>query len=210
MILNAARIADMLREGQDSDTPDPLVITPTASIQEIERSGSASVDLRLGTWLAEMRHARITHLEPAKPEPEQDEKTHEVELTKLHYVRYGSRYLLHPGNFVLGATLEWIRVPSSLAGYIVGKSSWGRRGLVIATAAGVHPGFKGCLTLELSNVGEVPVALEPGMRTCQLFLHRVEKGHLPQHVDTSHFIGLRQPALGHVRRDAVAQKLASA
>ena len=111
MILNAARIADMLREGQDSDTPDPLVITPTASIQEIERSGSASVDLRLGTWLAEMRHARITHLEPAKPEPEQDEKTHEVELTKLHYVRYGSRYLLHPGNFVLGATLEWIRVP---------------------------------------------------------------------------------------------------
>src|SRR6185295_230400 len=97
----------------------------------------------------------------------------EANLTKSHYVSFGSRFILHPRNFVLGVTLEWIRLPNDLAGYVIGRSSWGRRGLIIATAVGVHPGFTGCLTLELTNVGEIPIAIKPGMTICQLFLHTV-------------------------------------
>src|SRR5262245_18868742 len=95
-----------------------------------------------------------------------------AQLNKTHYVRFGDKYILHPGSFVFGVTLEWLRLPGDLAAYVIGRSSWGRRGLIIATATGVHPGFKGCLTLALTNVGEIPIAIKPGMETCQLFLHR--------------------------------------
>jgi dCTP deaminase len=96
-----------------------------------------------------------------------------------------------------------------VAGYVVGKSSLGRRGLIIATATGVHPGFTGCLTLELTNVGEIPVAIQPGMRICQLFLHRVG-GRASKNVDKSTLVGLRRPQLGLYKTDKVATRLADA
>src|SRR3546814_13637367 len=89
---------------------------------------------------------------------------------------FGSNYVLHPGRFVLGVTLEWLRLPASLSGYVTGKSSLGRHGLVIETAAGIHPQFSGCLTLELATVGEVPLEIYPGMPICQIFLHRTQAG----------------------------------
>ncbi len=118
---------------------------------------------------------------------------------------FGKEFILQPRGFVLGVTLEWVRLPSNLAGYVIGRSSWGRRGLIIATAAGVHPGFTGCLTLELSNVGEIPIAIKPGIPICQLFLHTTEQTDL---VDKSVFVGLRRPTLGKIDLDDVAKKLA--
>ena len=106
----------------------------------------------------------------------------------------------------MGVTLEWIRLPNNLAGYVTARSSWGRRGLIIATATGVHPGFTGCLTLELSNVGEIPIAILPGMTVCQLFLHRVDTQS--DTVDHSRLIGKRRPSLGKIELDEVARKLA--
>jgi dCTP deaminase len=82
----------------------------------------------------------------------------------------------------------------------------GRRGLIIETAAGVHPGFKGCLTLELTNVGEVPIALRPAMRICQIFLHDVTK---PGEEAKGQFRGLRKPVLGTLEPDDVVRKLAT-
>ena len=99
-------------------------------------------------------------------------------------------------------------LPKNLAAYVIGKSSWGRRGLIIATATGVHPGFKGCLTLELSNVGELPIAIKPGMKICQLFFHRVETEN--EELDRSLFIGLRRPTIGKIELDPIARKLAEA
>ena len=195
-------IADLLRKGQNADSIDPLVITPLPNIDEIEESGSASIDLRLGTWFVAMRETRMTHLQPGGEVPE-------LQFTRSYYVPFGSNYLLHPQSFVLGTTLEWIRIPKNLAGYVTAKSSWGRRGLIIATAVGVHPGFKGCLTLELTNVGEIPIAIQPGMTVCQLFLHRAE-GLKSGNVDRSRFVGLRKPALGKIEPDEVARKLANA
>jgi dCTP deaminase len=198
MILKAERLAELLGQGEQSD--DPFVITPRPALPQLAESGSASVDLRLGTWFVSLRQTRMTHLSVG-------ETTGSAQFTRSQYVPFGSRYVLHPGGFVLGATLEWIRLPKDLAAYVIGKSSWGRRGLIIATASGVHPGFKGCLTLELSNVGEIPIAIEPGMPVCQLALHRVE-GSGTGHVDRSRFVGRRKPTVGKIERDEVASRLA--
>jgi dCTP deaminase len=113
------------------------------------------------------------------------------------------RYVLHPGHFVLGATMEWIRFPAKLSGYVVGKSSWGRRGLVIATAVGIHPGFSGCLTLEITNLGEMPIEIIPGMQICQLFIHDVST----QSERKDRAYAKRRPVLGSIRLDRIAEKL---
>jgi len=123
MILKAERIAELLEAGESPDTADPLVIVPRPDLHALQRSGAASVDLRLGTWFATLRQARTTHLEAGADAPE-------AQLTKTHYVPFGSRYVLHPRAFAIGVTLEWIRLPKNLAGYVIGRSSWGRRGLI--------------------------------------------------------------------------------
>jgi dCTP deaminase len=89
-------------------------------------------------------------------------------------VPIGDFFVLHPGQFVLGETLEWIHLPKNLVAFVIGKSTWGRDGLIIATAIGVHPNFSGILTLEISNVGEIPIYLYPGLAIAQLFLAAVD------------------------------------
>lgn len=202
MILKSDRLAALLDAGARANAQDPFVVTPTPNIRRLRRSGSASIDLRLGTWFVSLRQARMTHMSVDRG------RQFTTQLTKTHYVPFGDEYVLHPASFVLGATLEWIRLPTNLAAYVVGRSSWGRRGLIIATATGVHPGFKGCLTLELSNVGEIPIGIRPGMTICQLFVHGLAS--LEKHVDASGFVGLRKPSLGTIKLDAVARKLCRA
>ena len=65
-------------------------------------------------------------------------------------------------------------MPCDLAAYVVGKSSWGRLGLIVATAIGVHPNYKGIITLELRNIGEIPFCLRPGLTIAQMFFHTLE------------------------------------
>lgn len=105
--------------------------------------------------------------------------------------------------------MEWLRLPKDLSAYVIGKSSWGRRGLIIATATGVHPGFPGCLTLELTNVGEIPISLKPGIEICQIFFHEVCKP-VSKHIEQSQFVGSRRPKLGKIKLDIIADKLAKA
>jgi len=176
---------------------------PEISIDKLKGAGSASVDLRLGTWLLQLQQTKKSVLELRK----KDEKSSEEPgLTRPFYVPFHEKFILHPRTFVLGVTLEWIRLPKNLAGYVIGKSSWGRSGLIIATAAGVHPGFTGCLTLELSNVGEMPIEIRPGMEICQLFLHET-KGWKKEG-DKSRLVGYRRPVLVKVGMDPIAEKLA--
>src|SRR6185437_4525311 len=92
------------------------------------------------------------------------------------FVPIGDHFVLHPRQFVLGESLEWIRLPGNLLAYVIGRSTWGRDGLVIATAIAVHPYFAGVLTLELSNIGEIPVYLYPGSSIAQLIFTSVESG----------------------------------
>ncbi|MBX3177293.1 MAG: dCTP deaminase [Candidatus Hydrogenedentes bacterium] len=202
MIIKADIIADRLESCESG--ADPLVITPQPDIAALRKSGSASIDLRLGTWISTMRNTTVPYLKVLEPD---DASPNENQLTKSHYVPFGKDFVLHPNAFVLGAVLEWIRLPKDLAGYVIGKSKWGRRGLIIATATGVHPGFTGCLTLEITNVGEVPICIQPGMSICQLFLHEV--GSNTKATDPSLLSGNRKPVLGTIRPDSVAMRLST-
>jgi len=203
MILKAEQIARELRDPPNPD--DPLIITPTPEIETLRKSGAASIDIRLGCWFLACRPTRTGLLDVyEKP----TDVPSEAKLTKSYYVPFGEGFVLHPKAFVLGVTLEWIRLPADRAAYVVGRSSWGRHGLIIATATGVHPGFTGCLTLELSNIGEIPITVKPGTTVCQLFIHTVEGGD-PKLVDRSSFIGRRKPTLGAIKLDQTAIRLAS-
>jgi dCTP deaminase len=218
MLIKSDRLAALLEN--ESQSSDPLMIIPRPEPKVIRGSGSASIDLRLGTWFATLRHTRLGMLELPKwvgaesrrpghssggRKRSRDRDEGEYRLTRRHYVRFGDTFVLHPRNFVLGVTMEWLRLPSNVAGYVTAKSSWGRRGLVIATATGVHPGFTGCLTLELTNLGEVPIPVMPGWQVCQLFLHSVATDS--DKPDASRFIGYRRPTLGSIRYDPIAEKL---
>lgn len=204
-MLKSDAIADLI-ENQHLEDNQKLIVRPTPDLKQLRESGAASLDLRLGTWFVTLPQTRFTHLDLLDELSPSD--TDASRLAKCHYVPFHQRFILHPKEFVLAATLEWLRMPNELAGYVVGRSSWGRRGLIIATAAGVHPGFTGCLTLELSNVGEVPLALVPGITICQIFLHKVES-HSHGTTDRSAFLGARKPILGSIKRDETAIRLAS-
>lgn len=204
MISKADEIAELLATPPEKKA-DRLLIRPQPAVKELANSGAASIDLRLGTWFLTLYRRRTPMLEI---DPTKTASWNDAKFTRMNYVPFGKDYVLHPRSFVLAATLEWIRMPSNLAGYVIGRSSWGRRGLIIATAAGVHPGYTGCLTLELTNVGEIPIAIKPGYTICQLFLHST--GGKSDLVDQSKYIGHRRPTLGRIEPDAVAEKLMSA
>lgn len=200
MLLTSKSAATLIAQ---RNSKDPLIITPEPDLEELSKSASASIDLRLGTWFRETRASRHHLLDIYD---KQATKPTEQSLSKLQYISFGDKFILHPNSFVLAVTLEWIRFPYNIAGMVTGKSSWGRRGLIIETAPGVHPGYSGCLTLELTNVGSVPIALMPGTKICQIFLHNLDSSVIDE--SKSKFVGQRQPLLGSVELDEYAEKLA--
>ena len=169
MILSAERIRELLRN-PPADPADRLVISPLLDLDKQLKVGTASVDVRLGQRFHIPLRAKLSQLDLLS-------KTHQIDLLKYKddtFVPIGDYFVLHPGQFVLGETLEWVHLPKSLVAFVVGKSTWGRDGLIIATAIGVHPHWSGILTLEISNVGEIPIYLYPGLAIAQLFLASVE------------------------------------
>jgi dCTP deaminase len=201
MMLQAADIVQRLRDIKAPEAKQ-LVITPQPNLDELDTSGAGSVDLRLGTWFVSPRPRRTEVLDVFdQPQPDYSEE----KLTKTSYIPFGSKFILHPRGFVLAVTLEWLRLPDNLGAYVVGRSSWGRPGLIIATATGVHPRFTGCLTLELANVGEIPIAVYPGMPICQIFFHMTSS---PVSVpEKSMFVAHGRPVLGALQPDNIARLL---
>jgi dCTP deaminase len=147
----------------EADQAKRLTIMPLLVRDQI---GPASVDVRLGTAFRLLRRSEDAGLNPRNYEDAAAERAQEHVTVPI-----GKCLWLHPGQFALGSTLEYLRLPNYLAGYVVGRSTWGRVGLLIATAILVGPGFRGCLTLELVNHGESPIALYPGVRIGQLAVH---------------------------------------
>src|SRR3954462_12290130 len=125
----------------------------------------SSIDVRLDRFFRVFNNARYTHIDPQQ---QQDELTTLVEPTG------DDPFVLHPGEFVLGSTFEAVTLPDDLAGRLEGKSSLGRLGLLTHSTAGfIDPGFSGHITLELSNVANLPITLWPGMKIGQLCLLRL-------------------------------------
>ena len=120
----------------------------------------SSVDLRLDATFRVFRNHTRRVIDVIE---DQTDLTEEVEVAA------GDAFILHPGEFALGSTLERVAVSDDLVGRIEGKSSLGRLGLLIHTTAGfVDPGWDGYLTLELSNVANLPITLYPSMKICQI------------------------------------------
>lgn len=129
--------------------------------------GTVSIDLRLGGQFMKYRTTDRPFIDV------RDSKTFE-NLTETVTKSEEEAFVIHPGEFVLGSTWEKIELPANLAGRLEGKSSLGRLGIVIHSTAGkVDPGFKGNLVLEITNIGNLPVMLYPGMRVCQLLFEQL-------------------------------------
>src|SRR5918992_888957 len=120
----------------------------------------SSVDLHLDADFRVFRNNRYPYIDVRAPQPD---------LTELVSIEEDEPFILHPNEFVLGQTLEWVELPDDLVARLEGRSSLGRLGLLIHSTAGyVDPGWKGNLTLELSNVANLPIALYSGMKIGQI------------------------------------------
>jgi dCTP deaminase len=120
----------------------------------------SSIDVRLDRFFRLFDNHKYAFIDPAE---QQDE------LTRFIEVDSAEPFILHPGEFVLGSTYEFVTLPDDVAARLEGKSSLGRLGLLTHSTAGfVDPGFKGHVTLELSNVATLPIKLWPGMKIGQL------------------------------------------
>lgn len=133
-----------------------IVIEP-CSPDDIQPS---SVDLHLDDDFAVFYNSRYPYIDPLAEQPG---LTEQVRASKIE------PFVLHPGEFVLGSTFEHIEIPDDLVARLEGKSSLGRLGLLIHSTAGyIDPGWRGKITLELSNVSNLPILLTPGMKIGQI------------------------------------------
>lgn len=156
MILSDLAIRKALAEGR-------IVIDPLGD----EAIQPSSVDLRVDAEFRVFNNHLYPYIDVQQEQPD---------LTDSITVQQDQPFILHPGEFVLGSTLEKVTLPRDLVARIEGKSSLGRLGLLVhATAGFVDAGFSGWLTLELSNVANLPIAIHPGMKIGQLAFFQLDQ-----------------------------------
>jgi dCTP deaminase len=149
MVLSDRAIARLIAAGRIAIDPyDPSLMQP------------ASLDVRVDRLFRVFRNSRYPYI---------DVKLAQEDMTELVEVEGDEPFILHPGEFVLGSTLERVRLPDDLVARLEGKSSLGRLGLLIHSTAGfIDPGWDGHVTLELSNVANLPITIYPEMKIGQL------------------------------------------
>ena len=151
-ILSDKTIKEYLEEGK-------IVIDPLKDEQQIQPS---SVDMRLCDEFKVFKVIRKPYIDPK----DEDDIAEYMESST---VPEGEAFIIHPNEFALATTQEYVKVPDDLVARVEGRSSMGRLGVTMHVTAGyVDPGFEGRITLEISNIGAMPVALYPGQRVCQL------------------------------------------
>ncbi len=168
-----------------------LIVMPLVDPTQI---GEASVNVRLGTRFRLLRRTQDSGLDPQTVAQSSVERGQEEIVVPI-----GQPLWLHPGQFVLGATLEYLRFPKDLAADVVGRSSWGRVGLLVATAVMIQPGYRGTLTLELVNHGDGPIALYPGSRIAQLVVSPVLEPSVASYAGK--YVGSTGPEVSHVAKE---------
>jgi dCTP deaminase len=161
VVLSDRTIRRLLGEGQIELEPyDDSLMQPS------------SVDVRVDRYFRVFRNSRYPYI---------DVKAEQEELTELVEIDDETAFILHPGEFVLGSTLERVKLPDDLVARLEGKSSLGRLGLLIHSTAGfIDPGWDGHVTLELSNVANLPITIYFGMKIGQLsFVQLTEPAENP-------------------------------
>lgn len=137
----------------------------------------ASFDLHLGKHFKIFKHSKFPFIDTRDP------KGTLAKVVETIEVKEGEAYYVHPNEYVLGVTMETVGLSDDLVARVEGRSSLGRLGLIVhATAGFVDPGFEGTITLEISNLNNVPIAIYPGMRICQLAFHQMtSEAEVPYH-----------------------------
>ena len=161
MVLSDRTIRSQLDEGRiEIDPYDPSLLQPS------------SVDVRVDRYFRVFHNARYPYIDVKEPQED---------LTELVEIDDERPFILHPGEFVLASTLERIRLPDDLVARLEGKSSLGRLGLLIHSTAGfIDPGWDGHVTLELSNVANLPITIYYAMKIGQLsFVQLTEPAETP-------------------------------
>ncbi|MGX1195995.1 dCTP deaminase [Metabacillus sp. SLBN-84] len=150
MILSCATIQQKMNEKK-------LEVQPLTNSQ----LQPASIDLRLGNHFLAIDETSVSCLS--------------LEKEAAYKEFYEEKILIPPNGFILGTTLEWVKLPNNLTAFVEGRSSIGRLGLFIQNAGWVDPGFEGRITLELYNANQVPIELIAGRRICQLVLAELDQ-----------------------------------
>lgn len=151
MVLSDRDIRIALEEGRIKIDPAP----------DLEKQlGSISIDFRLGNTFMVFEHSRYSYIDPRHPSSIGD-------AMRTYHVEDDEAFIMQPGDFALASTIESLELPNNLLGRLEGRSSIARLGITVhSTAAVFEPGWIGTATMELSNLGRMPVALYPGMRIC--------------------------------------------
>ena len=190
-VLSDQTIVSMVQAGRIKMEPwDPALVQP------------ASIDLRLGDSFRVFHNHRASAIDLRDPP---DNLTEEV------VVPDGESFVIHPGEFCLGRTLEWVELPDDIVARIEGKSSLGRLGLIVhATAGFCDPGWKGTLTLELNNLTRIPIKLYPGLEIAQLSFMTLDRPALRPYGSPelgSHYQGQRAATASRYRSAPATPKI---
>lgn len=181
MLLSDGSILELVEKGE-------LIIEP------FDKSllGPSSLDLRLGNEFLIFERTRIDVIDPHRPIDK---------FVKLVRINDNEHFIIHPNEFILATTLEYIKLPNYLAARIEGRSSLARLGLIIHSTGGfIDAGFEGQLTLEMSNLNNVPVKLFPGMRIAQIAFILQDKPSIKPYSE-------RKTSKYHKQKGPVASKI---
>jgi dCTP deaminase len=182
MILSDRTIREQIDAGRIVIDPfDPACIQPS------------SVDLHVDAEFRVFRNNRYPFIDVKQRQ----------DLTELVEVKPDEPFILHPGEFVLGSTMERVAIPDDLVARLEGKSSLGRLGLLIHSTAGyVDPGWDGYLTLELSNVANLPITIYPGMKIGQISFFRLTTAADTPYGSAGHkYQGQRGPTASRIHEE---------
>ena len=192
-ILSDKTIKEYLKEGKIGFEP----------LQDEKQIQPSSIDMRLGDEFKVFKVIRKPFIDP---EDEEESASYMASII----VREGEALIIHPNEFALATTSEYVKVPDDLVARVEGRSSMGRLGVTMHVTAGfIDPGFEGKITLEISNIGAMPVALYPGQRVCQIvFETMTTPSELPYgHPErNSKYMGQTRPESSRIKQDYELKK----
>jgi dCTP deaminase len=167
MLLSDRDIRTALEQGRIRVKPEPDL-----AIQ----LGACSLDFRLGSTFRVFEHSRHPYIDPRQG-------FDGASIMRQVEAAQGEAFIMQPGEFVLAVTMEWLEIADDLAARMEGRSSLGRLGIIVhGTASLFDPGWRGIPTMELGNLGRMPVALYPGMRVCSFTFERLTSpAEVPYH-----------------------------
>ena len=161
---------EILERLRTNEKGSRIFFTPMINIEQ--QVGATAIDMRLGNQFILFKRTKYPIVDVCGNDPDEMNWKIGTYQDKVS-VALGENLVLHPQQLVLGCTLEYVRLPNDLAAEVIGRSSWGRLGLIISAATLVHPCYAGVITLELANQGDTPIALYPGIRIAQLVFSKL-------------------------------------